>query len=411
MRRKAAELEAVFESLGDGLVIVSDSGWIVEVNGAALKLFGYESKPDMLKPIATALYARTVRTDGASIGREDLGVYQALRDGKVTTSECILRAELGGPRWIETVVSPIRDDSRVILGAAMVARDVTQRRRRERDLSLVASVTDALMSAEDVGDALGSLADRCVLDLADWCAIFQLEEGTDLLRLTAMRQRDGRLGAELTSLLAQRSARVGEGFAGEATRAGELMLLPELNDDTIRRHAGGGVEAQVARRLGLRAVVSAPLRGPHGSVGAICVGWTSTRRRPDEQDARLVDELARRASMAIEQARCLRALDQALGRLELVLDSMAAGLVILGGDGRAILVNATARETIGMGGAGIGLTLPEILSPYEDRFEDPTDLDDIITRASESAIESAGEFRLRTPRPADLSWLISPVRD
>lgn len=411
IRRKAAELEAVFESLGDGLVVIGGSGWIVEANTAAVKLFGYDSKPELLNPITSAIYARVVRTDGGAVGREDLGVYQALRQGQTTTSECILRSDAGGPRWIETVVSPIRDESRMILGAAMIARDVTQRRRNERDLGLVATVTDSLMAADDIGAALGSLADRCVLDLADWCAVFQLDEGTDVLRLTAMRHRDGRLGAELAALLAHRSPRTGEGFAGEVTRTGQSVLLPDLSDETIRRHAGNGVEAQVARRLGLRSLITAPLRGPNGSVGAICVGWTSTRRRPDEQDARLVDELARRASMAIEQARCLRALDVALGRLEMVLDAMAAGLLIFGGDGRAILVNATAREMIGMGGTGIGLTLPEILRPNEDRFADPNDLDDIIARASEETIEIDGEFRLNAPRPMDLAWIISPVHD
>ena len=127
----------------------------------------------------------------------------------------------------------------------------------------------------------------------------------------------------------------------------------------------------MARRLGLRSIVAAPLRGARGSVGAFCVGWTSDRRRPDDQDAHLVDELARRASMALEQARCLRALEQSLERIELVLNSTGAGLLIFGGDGRAILVNATAREMIGLEGDGLGLTLSEMLTPYEDQFEDP----------------------------------------
>ena len=136
----------------------------------------------------------------------------------------------------------------MILGAAIVARDVTQQRRRERDLGLVVSVTDALMGAVDVGAALGGLAERCVQDLGDWCAVYQLEEGSDLLRPVAMRQRDGRHGHELATLLAQRPARAGEGFAGAAMRAGETMLLPDLSEETLRRHAGNGVEAQIARR-------------------------------------------------------------------------------------------------------------------------------------------------------------------
>lgn len=410
VRRKAAELEAVFDSLGDGLLVLSSSASIVEANRAAFTMLGFAQKRELLGPIAVGLNARVTRTDGAPFGREDLGLFQTLREGGIGRAECVLRPEFGGPRWIETVASPIRDFDGAILGAAVVARDVTHQRRRERDLGLVASVTDALMSAVDVGAALGGLADRCVQDLGDWCAVYLLEEGSEVLRLAAMRQRDGRHGHELAMLLAQRPARVGQGFAGAAMRAGETMLLPDLTEETLRRHAGNGVEAQMARRLSLRSIVAAPLRGARGIVGAICVGWTSDRRRPDDQDAHLVDELARRASLALEQARCLRALEQSLERIELVLNSAGAGLFILSADGRAILVNATAREMIGLDGDGVGLTLSEILSPYEDNFEDPDDLDDVVQRAATLSVDSRGEFRLQAPEPIDLHWLATPVR-
>lgn len=406
----------MFESLGDGLLVLNTSAYVVEANRAALALLGLVQKSEIIGPISTGLSSRVTRTDGAPFEREDLGLFQTLREGGVARAECVLRPEHGGPRWIETVASPIRDLDGAILGAAIVARDVSQRRRRERDLGLVASVTDALMGAVDVGAALGGLADRCVQDLGDWCAVYQADEGSDLLRPVAMRQRDGRHGHELATLLAKLPARAGEGFAGAAMRAGETMLLPDLSEETLRRHGGNGVEAQIARRLGLRSIVAAPLRGARGMVGAVCVGWTSDRRRPDDQDAHLVDELARRASMALEQARCLRSLEQSLERIELVLNATGAGLFILGGDGRAILVNATARAMIGLDaeaegeGDGVGLTLAEILSPYEDRFEDPNDLDDIVHRSASLGADSRGEFRLRAPEPIDLHWIATPVR-
>jgi two-component system, OmpR family, phosphate regulon sensor histidine kinase PhoR len=410
IRRKAAELEAVFESLGDGLLVLNSSAFVVEANRAALALLGLGQKREILGPIATGLNARVTRTDGAPFGSEDIGLFQTLREGGVARAECVLRPELGGPRWIETVASPIRDFDGAILGAAIVARDVTHQRRHERDLGLIVSVTDGLMAAVDVGAALGGLAERCVQDLGDWCAVYQADDGSDLLRLAAMRQRGGRHGPELAALLAQRPARVGEGFAGAAVRAGETMLLPELTEETLRRRAGNGVEGQVARRLGLRSIVAAPLRGARGFVGALCVGWISDRRRPDDQDAHLVNELSRRASMALEQARCLRALEQSLERIELVLNSTGAGLFIFGGDGRAILVNATAREMIGLEGDGLGLTFSEILTPYEDQFENPVELDDIVIRAAELSQDSSGEFQLRLPEPIDVHWLAAPVR-
>ncbi len=197
----------MFESLGDGLLVLNASSEIVEANRAALALLGFTQKSELVGPVSDGLSVRVTRTDGAPFGREDLGLFQTLREGGVARAECVLRPEHGGPRWIETVASPIRDLDGAILGAAVVARDVTQRRRRERDLGLVVSVTDALMGAVDIGAALGGLADRCVQDLGDWCAVYQVEDGSDLLRPVAMRQRDGRHGHELAALLAQRPAR------------------------------------------------------------------------------------------------------------------------------------------------------------------------------------------------------------
>ena len=412
IRQKAAELEAVFESLGDGLLVVDATARIVEANGAAVRLLGFRDKVDLLVPITTGLHARATRTDGAPLGADDLGLWRTLRDGQVQRAVCVLKQQFGGPRWIETVSGPIRDlaGGGTILGASIVARDITDQRRRERDLALVATVSDELISAIDIPSALGGLADRCVQDLADWCAIFQQDGSTDILRLGAMRQRDGRRGPELADLLARQPARVSEGFAGATMRAGQPLLLPDLTEDSIRRHGGKGVEAQMVQRLKLRSIVSAPLRGSDGPVGAICVGWTS-HRRPDEQDARLVDELARRASMALEQARFQRALEQALERLEQVLDSMGAGLMIFGGDGRAVLVNATSREMLGLSGDILGSRLPDLLALAAENFEDPRDLDDIIGRTGEPSIEARGEVRLLAPQPIDVEWIASPVRD
>lgn len=408
--RKAAELEAVFESLADGLLVLDVDAKVVEANNAAAVMLGYRHKQELFGPIVGVLRERVRRADGSRLSQDEIGIQRAVLRGEVTRGEYAVQTPDGVQRWVEAVSSPIRDDQSHVLGVAIVAREVTERRRKQRHQELIVKVTDLLLSAVDVPSALGALADRCVESVADWCAVYQVEEHADVVRLVAMRQRDGRTDPELAALLAHRPPRLGEGFSALAIGAGRAALVTDLTDETIRRRFGLGVDAQIARRLRLRAVVSAPMKGPEGAVGILCLGWKDSRQ-PDEEDARLADELARRASMMLEQARGFKALEQALQSFELVLDSMGAGLMILGGDGRAILVNATVRNMLGLTGDLVGRALPDMLRRQQQRFEDARELDEVLTRIGERAVTSRGSVRLREPLPVDLEWLATPVQD
>ncbi|MCC7369440.1 MAG: PAS domain S-box protein [Chloroflexi bacterium] len=421
IQQKAAALEAVVESLGDGLLVVSDAGEIVEANAAAVRLLGCREKGDLRGPLTDVL-ARLTRPNGAAFSVDDLGFWRTIRQGHVERATCLLRSQFGGPCSIETVTGVVRADDGTVLGASIVARDVSAQWRRERDLLLIASVADGLVSATDVPGALGGLADRVVQDLADWCAIFHvdgpLDTPTESLRLGAMRHRDGRRIPGLGDLLARAKVRVSDGFVGAAMRAGSPLLLPDLTREAVLRYAGQGVEAQLASRLELRSLVVAPLRGADGPIGAICIGWTDGRHRADEQDALLLGELARRTAMTLEQTHFqqsieqnLLRLDRALQRLEQVLDSMGAGLMVFGGDGRAALINATARGMIGLTDDGLGLSLPELMAGSEEHLEDTRQLDDLLAQTDDPSFEARGELRLHAPSPIDVEWIASPVRD
>src|SRR5207248_9765313 len=80
-----------------------------------------------------------------------------------------------------------------------------------------------------------------------------------------------------------------------------------------------------------------------------------------------------------------------------------------GGDGKAILINTTAREMIGLTGTGVGMTLDELLLRSADDVEDPRELDEAISRAADSSVHARGSFRLRHPSAIDVEWLAAAV--
>jgi signal transduction histidine kinase len=90
---------------------------------------------------------------------------------------------------------------------------------------------------------------------------------------------------------------------------------------------------------------------------------------------------------------------------------MAAGLIIFGGDGRAILVNETAGAMLGLTTDGVGMTLQALLLSAADRFEDTRDLDDTVARVAERSVLSRGSFRLGEPSSIDVEWVAAPVQE
>jgi PAS domain S-box-containing protein len=409
LRQKATELEAIFESLSDGLLIVDDSPRIVEANQSMLELLGCPDKSDLLGSLAASLHPRLMRTDGAPVAPDDLGVHRALRTGESMRGTWVVRPSHGGPRWLDGIVSPIRDADGRVLGASLVVRDVSEQYQRQRELELLARASDLVLGSTAIDVALAGLADLGLELLGDCCAVYL--QGGSVARLVVLRGHDWRDAADLSNVLAQRPQRAGEGFAGTVVRSGETLVLPSLTDEVVKRQGAGHAEVQLVRRLGLRSLISTPLRGSDGPLGALLVGYARDGRRMQADDVRLVEELARRATMAVEQSRHLQDLVDAPRRLEQVLNAMDAGLIILGGDGRAILINATARDMIGLSGNGVGMTLEELLLRSADDIEDPRELDEAISRAIDSAEPAQGSFRLRQPSAIDIEWVASPVRD
>ena len=397
--------------MGDGLLVVDAASRIVEANRAALRILGARRTEELLGPLAQGLYARSTRADGSPLHREDLGIHRVLREGEQVRGELVTRDASGEARTYESVATPIVAGDGRVLGATLALRDVTDQRRREREARFVAQMSELAASSLDARATLATLADRCVEELADWCAVYLVDEVTGALHQVAFRHRDPKLATSLAVELGRRPLRVGEGFVGAAVRAEQTLVLPDLTSDVIARYARGSREAGLVRKLGLRGVVAAPLRGAQGIVGAVSVGWVRRSRRVDQQDARVVDEIARRAALTVEQGRGFQALEEALGRLELVLDAMTAGLVIFGSDRRTILVNAFARAAFPDVGDMLGLTPEEWLGRCASRLASPAAAAEVAARLADRDVSDRGELRLERPTPRDLEWTSAPVRD
>ncbi len=136
----AAELEAIFEAMTDGLLVYDVEGRIVRCNIAARQLLGFDARPDVLSlPFYTrASHYRPLDEKGQPFPHKELALHRILRGEVVTSGHAAderLHALNGRELSISITGRPLRSSDGTISGAVAIVRDVTERRRLEREVA------------------------------------------------------------------------------------------------------------------------------------------------------------------------------------------------------------------------------------------------------------------------------------
>ena len=139
-----ARLAAIVQSSDDAIVSKGLDGTVMSWNEGAERIFGYEAK----EMIGSSIY-RLIPPERHD---EERRVIERVSRGEPVARIETERIRKGGAKvTIELSVSPVRDRSGKIVGAASIKRDVTERRRQEQQLRQVAKM-------EAIGRVAGGLA-------------------------------------------------------------------------------------------------------------------------------------------------------------------------------------------------------------------------------------------------------------
>ncbi len=141
-----AHLAAIVASSEDAIVSKTLDGIVTSWNHAAERLFGYTSAEMVGQPI--------LRVIPAELQHEEVDILAKLRAGERIERYETTRVRKDGRRIeVSLTVSPIRDRSGEIVGAAKIAHDITARRAAEHALREEAHALEILSS---VGRAIAS---------------------------------------------------------------------------------------------------------------------------------------------------------------------------------------------------------------------------------------------------------------
>ena len=196
LRRSEDRYRAVVEQAAEAIFLVDvGSKRILETNVAWRNLLGYTPE----ETSGLTLY------DVVAHARDSVDdhIRRILEQEKHSIGERHYERKDGSLVDVEVNASVISYGGRDVL--CVVARDITERKRREDTLRFLSEASTVLSSSLDYRETLTSVARLAVLHLADWCAIDVLEGDGAVNNLTVVHHDPRRvaLAQQLRSVTLQ----------------------------------------------------------------------------------------------------------------------------------------------------------------------------------------------------------------
>ncbi|UJR85788.1 PAS domain-containing protein [Sandaracinus amylolyticus] len=209
----------------------------------------------------------------------------------------------GGKRWVDATYAPVLGPGGDVEGFVALVHDVSDRRRAERALDLLARASVELGASLDIDVVLSDLTRVLVPDVGEWCAVYlRGEDGRTTL--AALTHRSAEKAALIREEVA-RFPRPDDAELGDAAviRTGRAEMYSRIEPAMLERFATSPEHERLLQQIAPRSVMIVPLRAQGRVLGALSVGRSESGVAYDAADLALAEELGRRAAAALENAR------------------------------------------------------------------------------------------------------------
>ena len=324
-----ALLETVLRQMPSGVLIVdAESGKIILSNEQFERVW-HQSFPvgeEILR-----FKRQGFHPDGRPYQPEEWPVIRAIRTGELVTNEEveILRSD-GTRATLNINAALVRDSEGRIVAGIAISYDITERRRAEvertqllarehaareqseaaqRRLSLLAEASSELASSLDYEATLTNVARLAVPHLADWCIVDLIDKEGAVQRVAAAHRDPAK--ASLVNELRRYPPDMHKAVSvSKVLHTGQPELGPSFSEAQLQEIAVDAEHLDLLRQLGLKSHMCVPLLAHGRILGAMTFSTAQHDRRYGPDDLSLAQELARRAALAVDNARLYHELQE-----------------------------------------------------------------------------------------------------
>src|SRR5918993_516760 len=402
LRESEERFRLMVEGVKDYAIFMLDPGGCVTTwNDGAERIEGY-GEEEILGRHFSSFYPE----EDVERGHPEDVLRAALAEGRYVEEGLKVRKD-GSRFWASAVITTLRDRKGNLKGFSMVVHDATERKHADDVLRFLAESSATLASSLDYRTTLVNVARLAVPTLADWCAVDVMEEDGTVERL-AVEHSDPEKVA-LAYELQERFPSDPETTRGvrKVLKTGEPDMMAEIPEELLDQAAVDVEHRTIMRELGLRSYMVVPMVARGRNHGSITLVSAESGRSYEETDLSLAEELARRAALAVDNAKLYEeaqreiserrgveeALRQSEERYRTVVKQAAEGIFVVDIDTKLILeANVAYRNLLGYTAQdmlGLGLTLYDVVA------HDRKSIDLYVQQILEKRVHFIGERRHR----------------
>jgi PAS domain S-box-containing protein len=240
-------------------------------------------------------------------------------------------------------------------------RTAEQAQRAEALQQIASEASQHLAEAFETGTTVMSIAKIGLPRIADWCSVHEL--GDDgMLRLVALAHSNPVKAA----LFEGRIPRLGEAgpVAQTVVQDQQPLVFPYVTDDVLREWTASPEQYELLRDFGLTSLMVFPLIARGRTLGIMRFACAESGRHFSPEDVTLGEELARRASTALDNARLYGAVQASEAKLAGLISVATDAIISVNDDQRIVMFNTGAETVFGWDhdeviGKSLDILIPE----------------------------------------------------